>query len=200
MTKGDLVAEGVGERLDRVVRREAVPREVECGVQLGELEGPGSGEHAECRPTERASVQPLRPGGYRRQRRPVVHRGAAPVAAGEPGVERLAEVSERGDRLATGGGDGLGVIVELVEPSQETVALDLEFQPAGAGKPAGDPHLAHLEVVAAAAPRADGHLVSSGSDCPGRATVDVGMAVEGTGRARSEAAPRGRLPQDGDPP
>jgi hypothetical protein len=53
MTKGDLVAEGVGERFDRVVGGDAVAGEVEGGVQRGELEGPGPGEHP-----ERSAAQP----------------------------------------------------------------------------------------------------------------------------------------------
>jgi hypothetical protein len=86
VAKRDLVAEGVGERLHRMIGRDAVAREVERAMELGQLQRAGAGEHAERGAAQRSSPHPVGVGVRGRERGSVVDRRTAAVAGGQPRI------------------------------------------------------------------------------------------------------------------
>ena len=153
----DLVAQRVGQRLARVTAHDPVPAQVERGVQVDERHRAAVLQRGQHRVPEGPSPHPRGVGSDGWERRSIVRGRAAAVAVRHARVQALAEGVELAQQLDPVGGEGPGVLVETIEVTQQRIALDLQLHASAPGHPAGEAHHRHVEVMVAAAPRADGH-------------------------------------------
>jgi hypothetical protein len=160
----DLVAQRVGQRLARVAAHDSVPAQVQRGVQLDELHRPPSRQLGEHHVSEGPSSHPRRIGVDRWERGSIVSGRAAAVAVRHPWVQAVAKAGELGQQVDPPGGEGGGVLVEAIEVAEHCNALGLQLEATAPGHPTGDAHHRHVEVVVAAAPRANGHGRAPGGD------------------------------------
>ncbi len=164
-------------------------------MQVGQLHRPAARQHRQRRPPQAAAAQEQGILGRGRQRRSVVHRRPATVGEAQAGVELVAQRRQLAQYLPPPPRERLGLLVELVEPPQQLVALDLDLHPTEAGDPGGHAHERQVDVVRTATPDTDGH--------PGLPRTSVTQGP-GTGRRGPVAPCAGRPiivppPADNDP-
>jgi hypothetical protein len=126
---GDLVAHGVGQRLDRGGTRQPVAVPVQELVQLSQRQRSVAGEDGEARGPEATPGQQLGPGRKRRQRRLVVVRGSTPLLPRDDRPEQVPRLVELIDQRPAFGGQRLDLGVDDVQPFEQIASLHVKVDP-----------------------------------------------------------------------
>jgi hypothetical protein len=152
-----LVAQGVGEGLDRMVVGDDVAVAVEPAVDLDEPQGAVPGEDLEAGVAEDGTDDRHRPLGRRREARVAVVRRAAAPWPGDPGVQEVPVQGEVGEQIEALLGGGLHRPVDHPQPAEHVLPLDVEAEAVAGGQPGDAPQPEGRRVAQVRWPEAD-HL------------------------------------------
>jgi len=122
----DLVAQRVGERLDRLRPTHRVAIDVEEVVELAQRQGAVAPEDGEARRSQSAPPQRVMIAGEQGEGSLVVGRWSASLVGRDDGPELAAELLEPIDELDPLGREREQVRIELGQPAERIVAVDVK--------------------------------------------------------------------------